>query len=122
MGVSPEDVRGIAVLAALQLDDDEAHRLTGDLNDILGHFEVLRDADTEAHGDTEGHGDTEEAPLRPDEQGADRLAREPGEAAPDFRDGFFTVPRLAAHRAEEDGSGAAGTSPPAGDGEDPKGP
>ncbi|MFO7892952.1 MAG: aspartyl/glutamyl-tRNA amidotransferase subunit C [Longimicrobiales bacterium] len=128
MGVSPDDVRRIAALAALRLDDDEADRLTRDLNDILGHFEVLRDADTGGHGgtgghgETEGHGGTEGASLRPDEPGADPLARGAGDGAPDFRDGLFTVPRLASHAGEEDGPGAAGTPPPAGGSADDKAP
>lgn len=122
MGVSPEDVRRIAALAALRLDDDEADRLTGDLNDILDHFEVLRDAGTGEQGGREVHGGTEVAPLRPDEPGADPLAPGPGDGAPDFRDGFFTVPRLASHAREEDGSGSADTPPPAGDGADGKAP
>ena len=100
--ITPELVRRIAGLAALRLDDDEVERLAGEMADILEHFEALKDVaghgDTEEHGDTEGHGGTEAgALLRADEVGADRLAEPPAEQAPEWRDGFFTVPRLGSH-------------------------
>ena len=96
MAISREEVRRIAALAALRLSDDEADRLAGELADILDHFDALRELGTGQHRDTGAHGDTG-TPLRPDAGAPDPLDYPPGEAAPAFEDGFFTVPRLASH-------------------------
>ena len=45
--ISTDDVRSLARLSALRLDDDEAEKLTADLENILSHFELLGELDTE---------------------------------------------------------------------------
>lgn len=45
--ISTDDVRSLARLSALRLDDDEAEKLTADLENILSHFELLGKLDTE---------------------------------------------------------------------------
>ena len=45
--ISTDDVRLLARLSALHLDDDEAEKLTADLENILSHFELLGELDTE---------------------------------------------------------------------------
>lgn len=45
--ISTDDVRSLARLSALRLDDDEAEKLTTDLENILSHFELLGELDTE---------------------------------------------------------------------------
>ncbi len=104
-----DGVRRLAELAALELTDAEAEALAEELREILGHFEVIREVEG-GRGETGGHRGTgtargwlgeDRAPLRPDDPGPDPLGRAPGEDAPGFQDGFFTVPRLASHRGGE---------------------
>ena len=100
MAVSPDDVRRLAALARLALDDGQAEAMAAQLTDILGHVDGL---DTLSDDGTAPGGDGAPAPLRADLPGADALDREPADFAPEWRDGFFTVPRLPSHdtRAEE---------------------
>lgn len=46
MSISLEEVRHVARLARLQLDELEIATLQGELNALLGHFGDLRDVDT----------------------------------------------------------------------------
>lgn len=123
MSISPGEVRRIAALAALELDDDEVDRLAGELSDILGHFELLRGAEDAEPLTAEGAERAEEvsggvaesegrARLRPDEPVADRLEADPGADAPGWAAGFFTVPRLGSHGAANgaDGADSAGSA------------
>lgn len=107
-------VRRIAELARLELDDDEVRRLAGELASILGHFEALDEAEAEGAGAGEGadvDGEAGDAVhrdlsprLRTDVPSSDPLGRPPSETAPDWRDGYFVVPRLAAMQPD-DGEG-----------------
>ncbi|MBH1980553.1 Asp-tRNA(Asn)/Glu-tRNA(Gln) amidotransferase subunit GatC [Candidatus Saccharibacteria bacterium] len=45
--ISTDDVRALAQLSALRLSDDEATKLTSDLERILSYFELLGELDTE---------------------------------------------------------------------------
>ncbi len=47
MALSADEVRYIARLARVALDDDEVERLREQLSDILDHFAVLNEIDTE---------------------------------------------------------------------------
>ena len=47
MELSKEEVLHIARLARLGIGDEEIDRLQGELSDILGHFTVLQQVDTE---------------------------------------------------------------------------
>ncbi|MGI2335762.1 MAG: Asp-tRNA(Asn)/Glu-tRNA(Gln) amidotransferase subunit GatC [Dehalogenimonas sp.] len=47
MELSREEVLHIARLARLGIEDAEVDRLQGELSDILGHFTVLQQVDTE---------------------------------------------------------------------------
>lgn len=46
MSITLDEVRHVARLARLQLDDREIVTLQGELNALLGHFADLRDVDT----------------------------------------------------------------------------
>jgi aspartyl/glutamyl-tRNA(Asn/Gln) amidotransferase C subunit len=94
--VDRQDVAGAARMARLRLDATELDRLTAELADIIRHVAVLREADLSGVPPFSGFDDG--APLRPDTEGADPLVMPPGSAAPAWADGFFVVPRLAAHR------------------------
>lgn len=91
MSVDRADVARIAELARLSLDDDEAERLTGELNRILDHVEALR-----ALGEVEppvAAQPREATSTRAREDGApDALMRRPDEFAPRWSEGFFVVP------------------------------
>ncbi len=101
MSVSIDEVKHIAALARLGMDDSRLAALANELNSILDHIEVLRTADTSTvvNDDAAGRG---ELPLRADELNPVQLSRTREEFAPSMRDGFFIVPRLATH---EDGEG-----------------
>lgn len=105
MSVTPEDVRHVARLARLGLDEAELPPLVDQLNGILGHMDVLQQVhvpDTigdwrqpaASAGDSQGHPKRRDDALPPDQ-----LAREREAFAPAMRDGFFLVPRLATHGA-----------------------
>lgn len=99
MAVTLDDVRHIASLARLGLDDDRANSLVAELNTILRHVEVLSQVDTTkvdlAQDVVQG------LPLRPDEGPSTPLERPREAFAPQMRDGFFLVPRLSTHEDAE---------------------
>ena len=100
MSVSSDDVRHIALLARLGLDESRLQSLAQELSSILGHIEELRAADTSfvVNDDAAGRG---QMALRTDEVSPAALNRSREEFAPSMRDNFFMVPRLATH---EDGA------------------
>ena len=99
MSVSPDDVRHIASLARLGLDESRIGTLAEELNSILGHIEVLRTADTTGipDDDVAARG---VMPLRTDDGTPAPLLRAREDFAPQMRDGFLIVPRLATHEEE----------------------
>ena len=102
MAVTERDVRHIAELARLGLEPQRVAQLVGELNGILGHMEELAAVDPARYAALDPLRDAA-LPLRADRGPADAL-RHPRESfAPEMRDGFFTVPRLATHEddAEE---------------------
>jgi aspartyl-tRNA(Asn)/glutamyl-tRNA(Gln) amidotransferase subunit C len=100
MSVTPEDVRHVARLARLGLDEAELPQIVNQLNGILEHMDVLQQVQV-----PDGLGDWQQAagrvavPRRDDALPPDALARERDAFAPAMRDGFFLVPRLATHEA-----------------------
>jgi aspartyl-tRNA(Asn)/glutamyl-tRNA(Gln) amidotransferase subunit C len=93
MAVSDRDVRHIGALARLGLAEDRIPSLAAELNGILEHMEVLGKVDTSRVVAPEPEG----MPLRDDDGAQISLARERAAFAPQMRDGFFLVPRLATH-------------------------
>ncbi|MCE2902844.1 MAG: Asp-tRNA(Asn)/Glu-tRNA(Gln) amidotransferase subunit GatC [Gemmatimonas sp.] len=94
MSVSMEDVRQLAQLARVGLDEEHIPTLVQELNGILGHMDALQRVDiTRVPPTPPGW----EAPLRDDAAPADALVRPRAGFAPAMRDGFFLVPRLATH-------------------------
>lgn len=100
MPLARADVDRIAALARLELDNEEAQRLARQLSGMLDHFASLQALDL---ADVEPFSTAAEggAPLRADEAGADALRLPPAALAPAWREGFFTVPRLAAQQAAD---------------------
>ncbi len=102
MAVSTDDVRNIALLARLAIDEARMPALVVELNGILGHMDVLQAISIDAALAMD-HASLR-MPLRPDDTLPVSLSRDRSAFAPAFRDGFFLVPRLATH-------GVAGTDP-----------
>lgn len=83
-----------AVLSGLALSSRELEQFAEDLAAVLDEFEQI-DASERAPGlaSRDRHLETH---LRSDAPDSDSLHGHPSEIAPDWRDGFFIVPRLPA--------------------------
>lgn len=99
MAIDEREVRHVAALARLGLDEARVPALATELDGILRHMDVLQRVDVGAAHDTA-------APpagmaLRDDAGPGDPLARPPEAFAPQAYDGFLLVPRLATHEDAE---------------------
>lgn len=90
MSISSDDVRHIARLARLELSDEEVERFRRELSTILGYVEQLETLDAGSAAEPAAP----DQPPRPDivEEWDDVRALH--EAAPDFEDGYYRVPRV----------------------------
>lgn len=100
MSVSLDEVRHIAALARLGISDERAQRAAVELSSILAHMQVLSRVDDERLDGSADDTDTGMT-LRPDAGPPIPLLRAPAFFAPEMRDGFFLVPRLATHEDAE---------------------
>ena len=101
MAVTERDVRHVAALARLGLEEARIASLVSELNGILGHMEVLGRVETSGGRMAEGGDRTTGTPMRADVGGkAIPLANSRESFAPEMRDGFFLVPRLETHEGE----------------------
>lgn len=98
--VTEKDVRHVAALARLGIDDARLPNLVGELNRILEHMEVL----SRVTADGKDAAPPASMPLREDGGPPIPLTRAPDFFAPALREGFFMVPRLATHEAEGEGA------------------
>jgi len=96
MAVTEKDVRKIADLARLSLDDTELPSITVQMNSILAHMDVLTRVDTSSTEPLTAIG-TASAPLRDDTVAPIAMDTTAPMLAPDSRDGFILVPRLSTH-------------------------
>ncbi len=97
MSIGREQVLHVATLAEIGVDEADLPRLVEQLNRIVGYVEQLDQApDAPAEPFLAGPA---ASPLRDDVVAPVPLARPPAELAPEFREGFFLVPR---HGAMED--------------------
>ena len=87
------EVREIAALARLRLDDAEIEQMTHDLDAILGYFESIKSLDT---SDVEPmtHAVPFDCPLREDTPGQPLAVDEALRNAPSREGAFFAVPRI----------------------------
>jgi aspartyl-tRNA(Asn)/glutamyl-tRNA(Gln) amidotransferase subunit C len=108
MSVSHDDVRHIAALARIGIDDRRLPALAAELSGILEHMAVLARADTPSVADIASDGDVH---LRPDSGPPMPLLRPVPAFAPMVRDGFLIVPRLSTHGGEGHGAPAGGERP-----------
>ncbi|WP_353265074.1 Asp-tRNA(Asn)/Glu-tRNA(Gln) amidotransferase subunit GatC [Gemmatimonas sp.] len=96
MSVTPDDVRHVARLSRVGIDEDRIPALVAELNGILGHMEALQQVDVSGVPLAPPE---QAAPLRDDARPSDDLRRSRDAFAPAIRDGFFLVPRLTTHEA-----------------------
>jgi aspartyl-tRNA(Asn)/glutamyl-tRNA(Gln) amidotransferase subunit C len=101
VAVSHDDVRRVAELARIAVPPQRLDELARELTGILEHMDALAQVTgTDAHENAE-----REAPgmrLAADEGPAVVLGRRTADFAPQVRDGFFLVPRLATHESSGD--------------------
>ena len=98
MSIGRDEVLHVAKLAELAVREEDLGRLVGQLNRIVDYVAQLNEVPTERMVEPFLPGPAA-VTLREDVPGADSLARSPAELAPEFKDGFFLVPR---HGAMED--------------------
>lgn len=91
-GVSAEDVRKIARLSRLHVEDEQLETLAGELNGILGWIEQLAEVDVEGVAPMTSAVDMR-APLRADDITDGGIRDDVLQNAPKKDDGFFVVPR-----------------------------
>jgi aspartyl/glutamyl-tRNA(Asn/Gln) amidotransferase C subunit len=88
--ITRADIRKIADLAALHVDEEAAARLELELRRILDYVGQLNELPQDGAAEIPRPA----ARLRRDEPSADPLSRPPSAWAPGFQDGLFVVPRL----------------------------
>ena len=96
MAISAGDVRRIAALARLHVDDTTAATLAVELEGIARHMQVLASVDTKGVEEAIGVG-ARGLPVRDDTGPPIPLAVALEALAPHMQDGFLLVPRLASH-------------------------
>jgi aspartyl-tRNA(Asn)/glutamyl-tRNA(Gln) amidotransferase subunit C len=104
MAVSGDDVRHVAALARLGVDDARLPAIAEELSGILGHMDALSRIDTTGVEPVTGIG-AAGTPLRRDRGDQFPLAVPREAFAPATRDGFFLVPRLATHASAAEPGG-----------------
>ncbi|MCS7192871.1 MAG: Asp-tRNA(Asn)/Glu-tRNA(Gln) amidotransferase subunit GatC [Armatimonadetes bacterium] len=93
MPLSREEVLHVALLARLELSEEDIERYTWELNRVLEHIEKLKELDVEGVEPT-SHAVPLSNVFRPDEPGKPMLREEVLMNAPDAIDGYFRVPRV----------------------------
>jgi len=93
MRLTPEEVEHVALLARLQLSDEERKRFTTQLNSILEHFEQLQELDT-AGVEPMSHAVAVSNVFREDEEEGSLTTKEALQNAPDVARECFRVPRV----------------------------
>ncbi len=91
---SAADVRRAAALASLALSSEEVERFADELARVLDGFEWVESSGPPP--EVVSRDRHLEPGLRSDAPDSDTLHKPPSELAPDWRDGFFVVPRLPA--------------------------
>jgi aspartyl-tRNA(Asn)/glutamyl-tRNA(Gln) amidotransferase subunit C len=98
MSIRREEVLHVAKLAELAVPESELQRLVDQMSRIVEYVATLNEVPTDRIAEPFIAGPSA-VRLREDVEGAAPLVRRPADMAPEFRDGFFLVPR---HGAMED--------------------
>ena len=101
MAVTHDDVRHVAELARLAVDDERLDHLVSELNGILGHMDALTQVDTKEVEKT-AFEPLESTAVRADSSGPLKMLSPLSSFAPAVRDGFILVHRLASHEDSAD--------------------
>ena len=89
-GLTPEEVKHIALLYRMGLDEQEVDRLRSQLSDILANFRVLQEVDTTDVPPT-GHSVELQNVMRDDDASSPMPAEDTLANAPLREDDFFRV-------------------------------
>lgn len=100
VGVTLDDVRHVAALAKVGVDESRLPGLARELSSILEHMSVLSRVDTQVVRDG---GEVAGTPWRTDHGPPIALERDLAAFAPEVKDGFLILPRLATHVTAEAG-------------------
>ena len=98
MSIGLDEVLHVAKLAELAVRENELRRLVDQMNRIVDYVTTLNEVPLDRVAEPFLAGPLS-VTLREDVEGAVPLARTPEAMAPEFREGFFLVPR---HGAMED--------------------
>jgi aspartyl-tRNA(Asn)/glutamyl-tRNA(Gln) amidotransferase subunit C len=93
MKITPDEVRTTALLARLELSDEELAKMAHDLDAILGYMETLASVDVSGVEPTT-HAVPLDCPLRADELGPQLELELALADAPRHHDGLFEVPKI----------------------------
>ena len=93
MDLTPEDVKKVALLARLELDESEIETQARHLNNLLAQFEKLQELDVTGIEPT-SHSIPVFNVLREDVSRPSLSTQEALQNAPEQRDGYFIVPRI----------------------------
>lgn len=96
MAVTHDDVRHVAELARLSVDDERLDHLVTELNGILVHMDALSQVDTKEI-EQAAFAPMASTPVRSDSSGPLRMLAPISSFAPSVKDGFIIVPRLESH-------------------------
>ncbi len=91
--INSEEVREIAALARLRMDDAEIERMTHELDGILGYIETVKNLPTD-NIEPMTHAGPFDCPMRDDVVGQSLTVDEALQNAPRRREGSFEVPRI----------------------------
>jgi aspartyl-tRNA(Asn)/glutamyl-tRNA(Gln) amidotransferase subunit C len=92
MTIGRDEVLHVAKLAELAVPETELDRLVEQMNRIVDYVAQLDQVRSDQVAEAFLPGPAA-VPLREDVEGADQLDRSPASLAPEFKDGFFLVPR-----------------------------
>ncbi len=98
MSISEQDVRHMAKLAELHVNEADLPRLAAQFSNIVDFVSQL--AEVEMEGDAAPLAGPARVALRPDVPVRFPLAHPPSALGEGFQDGFFTVPRKGAGEGE----------------------
>ncbi len=93
MKLSKQDIEHVALLARLELSEDEKDSLTGRLNQIMEHFGKLQELDTSQVAPT-SHSIPLQNVFRHDTAGRSMTPSDVVANAPESRDDQFVVPQV----------------------------
>jgi len=93
MSIGPEDIKKIAILARLEIEDDKVEKISGDISNILSLVDQLQNANTDQIEPMAHPMDASQI-LRADEVTETNQREKLQSVAPNTEDGLFLVPKV----------------------------